>query len=403
MLKVLHFADVHARDADIDEIKKCLDFIVEQAKAEKPDLIVHAGDTFHSRDVKLDSPAAKLVVDVFSRLADIAPVAAVVGTPSHDGLAAEILPYLRSTYQIYLATRPEQIGLLHPLDGGFTTCTFDETESPLATISFLPPPTKEHFVRGSGSSIAQSDQDISTALSGVLSGFGAMAGAHKCPHILIGHVTVKGAVTSTGQQMTGREIEISREQLALANADLVCLGHIHKAQEFYSGSIYRENWGETEDKGFYIHEIEGGKVATRFIKTPTRKLHQVKFDLTDPDADLRDLDMILYQLSPEDINDASIRVELRVYQDEAAALDRGAIERFYLDGDARAREVDVRIVRVPRETVRSTNILKLQALRDKVMELAATRGEMVPDRILAKADMLEMRPTDEIMEAIASA
>ena len=111
-MKILHMADIHARDADTEEIEKCLDYIVSLAHREEPDLIINAGDTFDSRNIRLDSQAAKLIFRKFSELADIAPVALITGTPSHDGEAVEALEYINANYSIWVSKRPEQIYLL---------------------------------------------------------------------------------------------------------------------------------------------------------------------------------------------------------------------------------------------------------------------------------------------------
>ena len=101
-MKILHFADVHARDKDIEEIEKCLNFIVETAKAESPDIIINSGDTFDSAGIKADSLSAKLIFKTFKELADIAPVAVIIGTPSHDGQVAETLEYIKASPDSHL-------------------------------------------------------------------------------------------------------------------------------------------------------------------------------------------------------------------------------------------------------------------------------------------------------------
>lgn len=401
-MKIAHIADIHGRPKDYDEIKKCLGFIAEKIEEEKPDILIHAGDAFDSRDIRLDSDAARLVINFFSRIADVAPVAAVLGTPSHDGRAPEILSMVRGKYPIHVSTMPEQIYLL---DGRFATKGPPELPyEPELIISCVPQPTKEFFARTTQSSISESDQEIGGLLGAIFAGFGGMAAQWRKPHILVGHFTVKGSVTSTGQALIGREIEVSREHLELARADLVCLGHIHKVQEvfpnvFYSGSIYRENWGEQEEKGFWLHGWEDGKLWSEFVETPTKKLSRVEYDFTaHPEDTTGDLDMVLYQLSPEEVKDASIRVEFKVWQDQAAELDKEKIRQFYIAGGA--QEVEVRIIRVPRETVRSANIMKLTSLRDKIQELASTRGEEVAPEILQKADELEGLPAEQILERV---
>ncbi|MFH2074226.1 MAG: metallophosphoesterase [Pseudomonadota bacterium] len=390
-MKILHTADWHSRDKDIDEIRKCLEFLVAEAREEQPDLIIHAGDIWDSRDVKLDTKAVKLAVRTISELADIAPFVTVTGTHSHEATAPEILSMVRGQNPIHVSTQPEQIYLL---DGRFTGDIPEPPYEPEIILSMVPQPTKEYFARTTQSSISESDQEIGGLLGAIFAGFGGMAAQWRRPHVLVGHFTVKGSVTSTGQQLIGREIEVSREHLELARADLVCLGHIHKAQEvapnvFYSGSIYRENWGEQEEKGFWLHGWEDGQPWSEFVETPTKKLLRAPADLTLEDVLSTDsaLYMHMCSFSDQEIKDASVRVELKVWQDEAAKISKEGVEALLKDQGA--AEVDIRIIRVPRETVRSANIMKLHSLRDKIQELASTRGEEVAPEILEKADQLE--------------
>lgn len=82
------------------------------------------------------------------------------------------------------------------------------------------------------------------------------------------------------------EVVLPKEALAASPFDLVCLGHIHRAQSvpgcgkpvYYSGSINRLNFNEEmQAKGFWIHEIGENNFTTlheykesRFIETPAR-------------------------------------------------------------------------------------------------------------------------------------
>ena len=384
-MKILHTADWHSRDKDIDEVQRGLEFLVSKAQEEKPDIIIHAGDSFHSRDVKAESQAAKLVISTFSELADIAPVAAILGTNSHDGRAPEILSMVRGTYPIHVSTAPEQIYLL---DGRFTREMPEFPYEPELILSMLPQPTKEYFARVTNSSITESDMEIGGLLGAIFMGFGGMAAQWPTKkHVLVFHGTAKGAKLCNGQQMIGREIEVTREHLELARADLGCFGHIHLPDEvfpnmFYAGSTYAVDIGEDGPHGFWLHGWENGKLWSEFVETPTRKLAQVKADMTGENYNLE------AGLSDVDFAEASVRVEIKAWQDEAAQIDREAIEKQFKDRGA--SEVDVRIIRVPRETVRSANIMKLHSLREKVQELASTRGEEVAESILEKADQLEM-------------
>ncbi len=93
-----------------------------------------------------------------------------------------------------------------------------------------------------------------------------------------------------------------------------------------------------------------------------------------------------------EIDGAYIRVELKVYQDEAVKINKDEIETIL----AGAAEVDIRIIRIPRENIRSAQILKLSTLRDKIQEMAALKAETVPSSILSKADLLENLNPDQV-------
>jgi DNA repair exonuclease SbcCD nuclease subunit len=396
-VKILHFSDVHCRDKDIEEIEKCLNFIVETARKELPDLIVNAGDTFDSANIKADSLSAKLIFKIFKELADIAPVITIIGTPSHDGQVAETLKYIKARFSVHVATFPEQLYFAGAHDAG-------------ALISMCPAPTKQHFA--TDSDIKGADSEIAQAMSNMFLGFAAGATEYDCPHILTGHWQTDGALISENQTMIGIDISLSKEQMALGNFDLICLGHLHESQQignniFYSGGITGLNWGETTDKGFYIHEFEGKQlVDSRFIKTPSRKLIKLSEDLTGDHGPADILGLPLTELfrteecAPVDVKDAVVRAEFKVFQDEAPMINIDAIKASLMSSGA--EEVDIRIVRIPRENIRSQKILKLTTLREKLVEMAALKNEVVPERILAKADMLESENADNIITRIAT-
>jgi exonuclease SbcD len=403
-MKLLHFSDIHARDNDIDEIEKCLNAIVQAGWNHSPDLIVCAGDVFDSQNVKLDSKAAKLIFNVFTQLADIAPVAVVIGTPSHDGTAAEVLEHVKAQHQVRVSKRPEQFLLVRRNNGTsfIDDPMLSEDDGIMAIISMVPTPTKQFF--NSASDIKGSDNEIAQAMGGMFAGFGARAaGFPGVPHIMVGHFQVGGAFISETQQLAGLDIEISTEQIGYSAATLCLLGHIHKSQQigdniFYSGSIYRKDFGELDPKGFYIHEIDmAGAVTSRFKETPTRKLIKISKDFTSRNHIEEANELIeIASNDYDDIDGAFIRVELKCYQDEAGKLDKAAITAIF-DGAADVDIRIIRIIRVPRENVRSAHILKLVTLRDKILEMARLKSELVPDSVLMKADFLENMMPDMVL------
>lgn len=411
-MKILHFADVHARDKDIEEIEKCLNFIVETAKAESPDIIINSGDTFDSAGIKADSLSAKLIFKTFKELADIAPVAIIIGTPSHDGQVAETLKYIKARYPVHVSTQPEQLYLCEGDLNPDPAKLFAPDQAPIETvISMVPAPTKQYYA--TDADMKGSDAEIAKAMSIMFAGFAAQTEAYdSCPHVLIGHWQTDGALVSETQSLVGVDISLSKEQLALGNFDLVCLGHLHLMQKlepniFYSGSITGLNYGELEDKGFYVHTLEGKNlIESKFIKTPSRKLIKLSEDLTNG-GDLADLaglplmDILLQDGdSPIEVEGANVKIEFKVFQDEAQKINTKELEKALLDSGANT--ATVQLVRMPRENVRSQKILKLVSLRDKLVEMAKLKQEVVPASILEKADLLEAEESDKIVQMVAN-
>lgn len=405
MLKILHVADIHARDKDIDEIKKCLGFIMDNALVERPDVIIIAGDTFDSQNVKLDSASAKYVFQAATCLANIAPVAILIGTPNHDGMAAEVMRHVRSMWRVTVVSEPKQLFLW---DSCELLVAPPKDAQPRAILSMVPAPTKQFF-QGNGS-IAESDQDIAKAMSAIFMGFGAQAAQFKCPHILAGHWNTTGAYVSETQVLTGVDIEISKDQMLLADADVVCLGHIHKAQNigrniYYSGSIYRKDFGELDPKGFFVHEIDydNSNVVSRFIETPTRKLVKFARDFTGPEAatGIEDPSALCERIALNgDAAGAIVRIELKLWQDDANKIDKDAVRRFCLDHGAESAEII--LTRVPRENVRSKRLLSLPTLREKIEEMAEIKNQPASAGVLEKAGLLESVPADQLLEQLAA-
>lgn len=388
-MKILHTSDWHIQDATIDEAVKCLDWLVATAETEKPNVIIHAGDVFNNGDVKLDSKAAKIVTKTINRLAEIAPVAVVLGTPSHDGRAAETLSYTKGQHDVFVALVPEQMYLYQ----GCFYRTLIGSLQPEAVLTLIPQPTKQFFK--SDSNIATSDQEIGAAMSAVFAGFGAKAAAFPvAPHILVGHWATSGAYLSEVQVLTGIDIEISTDQMMLARPNLVCLGHLHLMQKYYCGSLFSQNWGETSVKGVNIHEIDGGEVISRFLPSPSRRMARLAYDLRDQEPS----DFIYLEQEFPRAEGAHLRIDLTAWQDEAGEIDKKLIAEHYQD--LGALDVDIRITRMPRENVRANAVLAAETLRDKLVAMAALRNETVTESVLVKADALAGMEPDALLAQV---
>lgn len=403
-MKILHFADVHARNKDIEEIEKCLNHIIDVARAETPDIIINAGDTFDSQYVKMDSRSALIIFNTFQQLANIAPVVIITGTPSHDSTTVEVLSYIKARFPVHVVSLwPEQLYMCE----GDIKADIAKLEAPdqapvELVISMCPAPTKQYLPTGTG--IQETDATIANEMSKIFAGFAARAEPFSLvPHVLVGHWNTTGAKIAETQSLTGVDIEISRDQMGLSKADAILLGHIHKQQQlgeniFYSGDITSLTWGEMDAKGFYIHTFDGKKlVDSKFITTPAIKRRKIEEDLTVGDA-INSVNTTVFHFEPAEILDFFVKLEFKVYQDEADKIDTEMVKDIYLKQGAKKVEID--LIRIPRENVRSQKILQLTTLRDKLVEQASLKDEIVTTSILEKADMLEAAEPDKIIQNV---
>lgn len=405
-MKIIHTADWHFREKDYHEIKKCVDSIVDYARKDIPDLFVISGDITDSRFLDLDTRSARAIISTVTQMLDIAPVAIVIGTPSHDGKSALALRACRGKYPILVSDLPGQFGYVqgsldHPGDWMTIEDIRNNSFSPSFLLSQLPQPTKQYFINQL--SIADTDKAIATAMDAIFSSFGNLPEEFESvPHIVNGHGQIGGAFISDTQQLVGVDIEVSKAQLLSLGADLVCYGHIHKAQDmgdgiFYAGSPTRMNHGETEGKGFYAHNIDCiGKaisiqhdLRSEFIETPAIYLHDAKFDITRDGWDLDLMAVITGQchMIAKDHDEWGIKITITAWQDEAGAISQADIKQLVIDSGG--SRVKVSLVRKPRETVRSEKVLEADSLPDKLIAMAEMRGETVSESILEKARIVE--------------
>ncbi|MBI5327026.1 MAG: metallophosphoesterase [Deltaproteobacteria bacterium] len=395
-MKILHCADLHfANDeAVLTDIVKCCGYLLNTAEKERPDIAVLAGDLFDEK-VSLDSPAVKSAVDFVVNLGSLAPVLLIRGTNSHDHDSLHIFKNIDTAYPIYVADSIEQVawtsGGFKPFIPGVVGAV--DGKDIIALISCLPSVSKAHILAGMSLDIESSNLHATDLLRDVFQAWGAVnreMRAKGIPTIVAGHGSLTGSELSTGQQLVGKDLEFGISDLTMADADIVCLGHIHKAQRFkniyYAGSITRLNFGETEEKGFWLHVI-GSEVRSRFITTPARKM--VTLDITSPD-DLNSIDK-------EVLKDSLVRVRYEVNEDDLHKVNDEAIKTALEKEGAVSVKIEKTVV--AKQRVRAEGISKMRGLEDKVRKWAETVGETLPEGVLIKALLLDKEP-EEIISAI---
>lgn len=411
-MKILHFADVHYSRETQDKALASLRKIVVTTEKEKPDLIALAGDLFERPVNDTESSGFPALLDVFGRLLDIAPIAAVRGTTTHD-VPGCYAPFerLKAKYPFRLLTQPSSphfLSSLGHIEGDVWSEENIVSEGYARLLLFgIPEPSKEWFLAGKQLGKAEANEAIKKGMRELLLGLAALRKQYPTlPCIVIYHGAVSGATLDNHQILPAGGIQIGKDDLALVGADYYALGHIHLFQQigglpaFYSGSVFPVDRGEQDQKGFNlvsftmelpehwdntIATFGDGDDADFFVHVqripyphPPRKKIVCVYN---PE---NDEDMI-------DLNEAAgydTWLQIRARKEQRSMIDTEAWrEKLLAAGAEEGSKVEV--VPIPTETVRSQEISDTHHLRDKVKIYAELSGEKVSESILEKADTIE--------------
>jgi exonuclease SbcD len=156
-------------------------------------------------------------------------------------------------------------------------------------------------------------------------------------NILIGHWTISGAVTSSGQLLYGGlEPVIPLTELQGMGWDAVLFGHIHKPQVLsaspfigYAGALERVDFGEEDDpRGCYIIDTNDG--SYQWVELPARKFWTIHANVDKPECIQRIYDRALGNDSPgyssaNFIKDSIVRVKYCIPEELAPMVDHSKI------------------------------------------------------------------------------
>lgn len=240
-MKVVHIADVHWRGLKRhDEYRAVFEQLFKEARAEKPDRIVVAGDIVHSKTQGITPELIQHLVWWFTEMASIAPTIVTLG--NHDGL---ILNKSRLD-----AISPIIEALCNP------------------NIIFLRD-SKVHTETVRGLEIAWCNFSCFDE-----EGWDDVKPVPGHINIALFHGAVWGAKTDSEWELTEGEVDIHK----FSNFDYGMFGDIHKYQLLdqagrfaYPGSTIQQNFGEDIDKGYLVWDIESREkwtISRRIVQSP---------------------------------------------------------------------------------------------------------------------------------------
>jgi exonuclease SbcD len=386
--KILHCADLHFDDEPgrLQNTAECCERVIVTARIELPDLIIMAGDVFE-RGLILGSPGTLAAIDFVYRCADVAPVVITSGTPTHDAAnSTEVFNRLGAKHPVHATSLPHQVGLTKEEPREFTVLNGSaEGISGLSLlVSCLPSMTKA-LLMATGGPAAGVEVEYAELLRDLFQAWGVtneMANRLGIPTIVVGHGTVKGSRLSTGQRATDPDAEFGIADLKLTKAAIVCLGHVHMRQRlpgntFYSGSITRADHGETEEKGFFLHTVDGENVVSRFVVTPARKMRTLEAAGKLPDASL------LESVKEGDY----VRIVYSIREEDTTRVDDAALRRLAYEKGAAHVKIEKTVL--PMTSIRAEGISRLRSLKEKLERWGELNGQMITASMLDKLYLLQ--------------
>jgi len=222
------------------------------------------------------------------------------------------------------------------------------------------------------------------------------------PTVCIGHGTIRGAAIAGGEVIPeGQEIEFSVEDLEMLGCDYTAFSHFHLCQQlragiWYAGSPDRSNFGEVDEKGFLIVDIEPGQppVVHRRL-TPARRFLTVEATWSETEGWRLDM-----PVGAHDVANTEVRLRVTV-PEEARDVSEAWIASYetQLRDKLAAHAVVVERRIIPTTRVRSEAITTARTTAEKLGAFWASLNssgpsEMQRTRALERLGELETEGPD---------
>lgn len=306
-MRILHTSDWHVgkvlkgRDRE-DEHKLVLAQIIEIAAAERPDLVIVAGDLY---DTAAPSPrSTRLVTRALSALRGTGAQVVAIGGNHDNGAALDALRPWADAAGIELRgsvrDKPEDLILTGTTAGG--------ERWQLAALPFLSQRYAIRAVEMYNLTAAEASQTYADHIARLI---GRLAEGFTEPgvvNLLTAHLTVVGASTGGGEREAHTVMGYAVPATVFPpNAHYVALGHLHRSQQVigpcpvrYSGSPLAVDFGEEENvSSVAIVDVSADKAAkVRDVPVTSAKT-------------LRTVRGTLDQLATVNLPDAWLRVFVR--------------------------------------------------------------------------------------------
>lgn len=383
-MKLIHAADLHARESSWNEFKESIEHIGMAAGKHGAQLIALAGDIWDGGPVQ--NSAGSLFpdfVEAIRSLADFAPVAMVYGAPSRDVEGSlEIFESLGAKYSIKIL-RP---GIAYSLKEGKIEELGCGNEKDAECIIFgFPEPSPKWLLANEdcagGKGIEMKAKD---ALRTLCMATGCMRMKYpKLPCVIIAQGKIEGASIGKGMHVgLGQGLSFSKDDLKALKADYIAFGGIHEPQRiegtraWYAGSIYPLDFSEGHKAGCWAVTLAspGDPALAERVAFP----HPIKRHLISSGECAEEV---------PGMHGECVWYEVRCSKEEAARLDPDIIlSRLLGHGASKGSKVTLEIQ--PSEALRSPEIHEAEGFEKKLEVWAKSAGEKLGKSALEKARIL---------------
>ncbi|RZU74227.1 exodeoxyribonuclease I subunit D [Micromonospora kangleipakensis] len=255
-MKILHTSDWHVGkvlkgQSRAEEHKQVLAQVIEIARAERPDLVIVAGDLY---DTAAPTPeATRLVTRALTALRRTGADVVAIGGNHDNGQALDALRPWAEAAGITLRGGVRDNPAEHIIDG----VTADGERWQLAALPFLSQRYAVRAVEMYELTAAEANQTYADHLGRVLARLTEGFTEPDRVHLVTAHLTVVGASTGGGERDAHTVLGYAVPATVFpGTAHYVALGHLHRSQRVigpcpvrYSGSPLAVDFGEQENVG----------------------------------------------------------------------------------------------------------------------------------------------------------
>ena len=363
-MRCLVVGDAHLHEGDhLDDVAACLGFAVQTAHERNVDLAIFLGDQFDRKS----TPEERLVLrDVLLAM----PCPSILIRGNHEALGD--LQVFAGYPDVHVFEQPAVV----PGELVRSECA-DVVVVPWAEKSWL---------AARGWTGEAGDQAGARALADLIRGLVATRPNPARPFLLVGHLAVGGALSSSGQPLIGHGIEITLGDLVDAGAAATLLGHIHLPQElapnvFYAGSVSCVDFGEEgETKRIGVIDVGAdGSTDLTWLPTPCRRWVTIEAWVDDGGPHE------MAEIVEAEAAGANVRYRYTCDESEQHLFDRAEIERRF--AGAHTLKIVPEIERTQR--VRAAEVAAARTVEEKLQAWGGATGVEITPAHLEKLHQLE--------------